>query len=158
MSEWGVALIAAGSALAGSAATGWFTRSAGQRQAAAARHAGDRQADALLETVRRSLEEQRAVRVLDLRRQTYIRFLEAMETSALTRRTATGDTGAPAALRQALAAVLLEGPAATARAANEAAEVLGRSRSSPDDIERARHHFIDSARAALGHPDGPVPS
>ncbi|AEW95467.1 hypothetical protein SCATT_30960 [Streptantibioticus cattleyicolor NRRL 8057 = DSM 46488] len=70
MGEWGVALIAAGSALAGSLITGWFTGRAGSSQAAAARHAGDRQADALLDTVRATLGEQRTIRLLDLRRQT----------------------------------------------------------------------------------------
>jgi hypothetical protein len=65
MGELGVALIAAGSAVAGSVVTGWFTRSAGQRQAAAAQHAGDRQADALLQTVRalsRHLQQPRQAR------------------------------------------------------------------------------------------------
>ncbi|MGW6459925.1 hypothetical protein ACWF94_29025 [Streptomyces sp. NPDC055078] len=63
MSQWGIALIAAGSAVAGGAVTGWFTRSAGHRQAEAARHAGDRQADALLATVQATLDEQRRTSV-----------------------------------------------------------------------------------------------
>src|SRR5690349_15328312 len=76
MSEWGAALIAAGSAVAGSIVTGWYTRSAGFRQADAAKHAGDRQADALLSTVQATLDDQRLTRVADRRRQTYITFLE----------------------------------------------------------------------------------
>ncbi|MFF3947401.1 hypothetical protein ACFYYN_21580 [Streptomyces sp. NPDC001902] len=79
MSEWGIALIVAGSALAGSLITGWLTKNAGRRQAEAARHAGDRQADALLHTVQASLNEQRRARIEDQRRQAYTAFLKATE-------------------------------------------------------------------------------
>ncbi|MFI1367780.1 hypothetical protein [Streptomyces griseochromogenes] len=77
MSEWGVALIAAGSAVAGSMVTGWFTRSAGVRQAEAAKHVGDRQADALIATVQATLDDQRNARVHDRRREAYARFVES---------------------------------------------------------------------------------
>ncbi|GCE00130.1 hypothetical protein [Embleya hyalina] len=50
------------------------------RRPDASRHAGDRQADALLETVRTTLDEQRAERPTDARRRTCLRFLEAAET------------------------------------------------------------------------------
>lgn len=146
MSEWGIALIAAGSALAGSLVTGWFARSAGMRQAEAAQHAGDRQADALLHTVRLTLQEQRAVRLLDLRRQTYVAFLEAAEAVALTSRTGIGPGGA--ALQRAFGAVALEGPAEVARAAGEVVDRLRRD-DSPDDVERAKRTFVSAAQAAL---------
>ncbi|MFC8826981.1 hypothetical protein ACFT9I_16765 [Streptomyces sp. NPDC057137] len=148
MNEWGIALIAAGSALAGSLVTGWFARSAGMRQAEAAQHAGDRQADALLHTVRLTLQEQRAVRLLDLRRQTYVAFLEAAEAVALTNRTGIGLGGDGAALQRAFGAVALEGPAEVARAAGEVVDRLRRD-DSPDDVERAKLAFIAAAQAAL---------
>ncbi|MET4922517.1 hypothetical protein P3L51_09180 [Streptomyces sp. PSRA5] len=148
MDEWGIALIAAGSALAGSLVTGWFARSAGMRQAEAAQHAGDRQADALLHTVRLTLQEQRAVRLLDLRRQTYVAFLEAAEAATLTSRTGIGPGSDGAALQRAFGAVALEGPADVARAAREVADRLRRD-DSPDDIERAKQTFISAAQAAL---------
>ncbi|MER0244372.1 hypothetical protein AAHZ94_20680 [Streptomyces sp. HSW2009] len=159
MSEWSIALIAAGSALAGSLATGWFTRSAGARQAEAARHAGDRQADALLDTVRMTLLDQRAVRLLDLRRQTYVRFLEAAETSALVRRTGEREAGERAALQRAFGAVRLEGPDAVVDAAREVVGLVRRE-GSPDELDRARQRFIAECRTALDHSarrDEPTP-
>jgi hypothetical protein len=152
MGEWGVALIAAGSALVGSLITGWFTGSAGTRQAAAARHAGDRQADALLETVRRTLAEQRAVRLLDLRRQTYVQFLEAAEAAILTRRTGEGQSSDRLALQRTFAAVLLEGPDGAARAARKMVDGL-RVSLPLDDLERARVGFIEAAQGALKEAD-----
>ncbi|MEV7167407.1 hypothetical protein AB0N60_35580 [Streptomyces microflavus] len=77
MGDLGIALIASGAALAGSALTGWFTIAAGRRQAAAARYAGDEQARAVIDTVNRTLDEQRAARVEDARRQVYTQFLMA---------------------------------------------------------------------------------
>ncbi|MFJ9851124.1 hypothetical protein [Streptomyces sp. NPDC101150] len=151
MGEWGIALIAAGAALAGSLVTGWYTRSAGTRQAEAARHAGDRQADALLETVRLTLQEQRAVRVLDLRRQTYVAFLEAAEVVMLTSRTGIGVSGDGAALQRAFGAVALEGPVEVARAAGEVVDGLRRQQS-PDHLERAKREFVSAAQAALDLP------
>jgi hypothetical protein len=153
MSEWGIALVAAGSAVAGSVVTGWFTRSAGNRQADAARHAGDRQADALLDTVRMTLEEQRAARVLDVRRQTYVQFLHAAETVSATRRTGEGQAADRPALQRALGAVLLEGPTEVAQAAQELDACLAGNRSL-DALDRARRDFVDAARDALAGSGG----
>lgn len=148
MNEWGIALIAAGSALAGSLVTGWFSRSAGIRQAEAARHAGDRQADAALDTVRLTLREQRAVRVLDLRRQTYVAFLEAAEAAMLAGRTGIAMGGDSSALQRAFGAVTLEGPADVTRAAAEVVEGL-RHGQSQDRVESAKSDFVSAARTAL---------
>lgn len=156
MNEWGIALIAAGSALAGSLVTGWFSRSAGIRQAEAARHAGDRQADAALDTVRLTLLEQRAVRVLDLRRQTYVAFLEAAEVAMLAGRTGIGVGGGDSsALQRAFGAVTLEGPAEVARAAGLVVEGLRRSRSQ-DHVESAKSDFVSAAQSALDRGTGEV--
>ncbi|MFD9034423.1 hypothetical protein ACFVZW_25265 [Streptomyces sp. NPDC059567] len=76
MSEWGIALIAAGSAILGSVTTGFFAWRAGHRQAAAAEAAGQAQANALISTVQATLDEQRRARLLDRRRQVYADFLE----------------------------------------------------------------------------------
>lgn len=151
MSAWGVALITAGSTLAGGVITGWFAHSAGRRQATAARHAGDRQADAVLETVRMTLQEQRAVRILDQRRQTYVQFLEAAETVILSRRTGDGTESDRAALQRALGAVVLEGTENVGQAARELVDVLKSSRSL-DDLQTARSAFIDAAQHALISP------
>ncbi|KAF5990808.1 hypothetical protein [Streptomyces sp. WAC00263] len=149
MTDWGIAVLAAGSALLGSLVTGWFTRGAGERQAAAARHAGNRQADALLETVRMTLEEQRAARLHDTRRQTYARFLEAAEANLLARRTGEGQPTDRSGLQRALATVLLEGPDEAARAARQLAELVDRSSSSLDDLEGARRNFVEAAQQGL---------
>lgn len=153
MSDWGVALIAAGSALVGSLITGWLTRSAGERQAEAARHAGDRQADALIDTVRMSLVEQRAVRLLDLRRQTYVQFLEAAEAAILARRTGEGPANDRSALQRAFGAVQLEGPDEPARTAGELVNCL-RGNHHLDELAEARRNFINAARNALGLVEG----
>ncbi|MFD3580483.1 hypothetical protein [Streptomyces sp. NPDC058644] len=150
MSEWGIALIAAGSAVAGSLVTGWYSRSAGVKQAEAARHAGDRQADALIDTVRLTLREQAAVQVLDARRQTYADFLAAAETTVSAGRTGRGEPGDGADLQRAFAAVSLEGPAEVEAAARDVMHRL-RRHSRPDEVEEARQAFLVIARAAL-HP------
>ncbi|MDT3399123.1 hypothetical protein RKE29_21160 [Streptomyces sp. B1866] len=149
MSDWGIALIAAGSALLASAIGGWYGRAAGVRQAEAARYAADRQADALLGTLRATLADQRAVRLLDLRRQTYVQFLHAVEAVALARRSGDGQAADRRAAHQAFAAVLLEGPADVARAARQVLDAL-RGDGRADDVERARALFTEAARAALG--------
>jgi hypothetical protein len=155
MSEWAIALIAAGAAIGGSAVTGWYTRGAGIKQAEAARHAGDRQADALLDTVRMTLHEQAAVRVLDLRRQTYVRFLESAEVAIVANRTGIGSPQTDAAaLQRALVGVTLEGPAEVARAAREVLDRL-RRHGPPDDLERAKADFISAAQTALNLPGAP---
>ena len=151
MEEWGIALIAAGSALAGSLITGWFTWIVGNRQAEAARHAGDRQADALLDTVRATLADGRAVRVLDLRRQTYVRFLQAADVALAARRNPGKTAEDGQSLPQALAAVELEGPEEVAQAAREFLASLS-GRVPVTEIERARDAFTRAARDALAAP------
>lgn len=152
MSEWAIALIAAGSAIGGSVVTGWYTRGAGIKQAEAARHAGDRQADALLDTVRMTLHEGADVRVLDLRRQTYVHFLEAAEAAIVANRTGIGSGISPAGdvanLQRALVGVTLEGPAEVSQAARELVDRL-RRHVPPDDVEHAKADFLAEARAAL---------
>lgn len=148
MSEWGIALIASGSAVAGSIVTGWYSRSAGMKQAEAARHAGDRQADALLDTVRLTLREQTAVRTLEARRQTYVQFLVAVETAAAAGRTGRGEAGDGGDLQRAVALVALEGPAEVEAAARDMVRQLRRS-GRPDDIEEAREGFLTAVRVAL---------
>ncbi|MFF2412728.1 hypothetical protein [Streptomyces sp. NPDC058092] len=151
MSELGIALIAAGSAIAGSVATGWYTRNAGIRQAEAARRAGERQADALIETVRMTLQEQATVRVLDIRRQTYVRFLEAAEAGILTERTGRGRGDDDALLERALGGVVLEGPAEVASAAQDLVDRL-RRHESPDDLVRAKLAFVSAAQQMVNAP------
>lgn len=148
MSDLGIALIAAGAAIAGSVATGWYTRSAGLRQAEAARQAGDRQADALLETVRITLREQAAVRVLDIRRRTYAAFLGAAESRIRTERTGRGRGDDDALLETALGEVVLEGPAEVAEAAQDVVDRL-RRHEAPDSIQRAKLAFVSAAQEAL---------
>lgn len=152
MSEWGVALIAAGSAVAGSIATGWYTRNAGLRQAEAAKHAGNRQADALLDTVRANLDEQRRSRIEDRRRQAYVAFLEAAQKVVLMDR----DTPAGLAdLTSAAALVTLEGPTAVEAAANDVLSAVNAYRSqdegsrNADAFLAARQSYLRAVRAAL---------
>lgn len=133
MAEWGIALIAACSALAASLITGWLTRSAA------------------LESVRMTLQDQRAVRVLDSRRQAYRSYLTAANAVIVTLRTGEGTGGADAVLQQTFDAVLLEGPAEVVRAAEELlASLRDRDGRSPDDRERVRQAFISAAQRALG--------
>ncbi|MDT0266519.1 hypothetical protein RM844_09440 [Streptomyces sp. DSM 44915] len=143
MTEWGVALIAAGSALLASLISGFFARSAGRRQASA-----------MLETVRITVEQQRQERALAARRATYLRFLDAAETVLLARRAGGGTAEDRAALQRAMGAVQLEGPAASE--AGALLEALRQQRG-PDELERARFAFITAAReglrAAEGRPD-----
>ncbi|WP_240656797.1 hypothetical protein, partial [Streptomyces sp. V2] len=110
MSEWGVALIAAGSAVAGSIVTGWYARGAGIRQAEAARHAGDRQADALLESVRITIRADAEQRARAERRRVYAEFLAAAEARILTERTGRGGPEDEAQFQRALGLTVLEGP------------------------------------------------
>ncbi|PAZ17264.1 hypothetical protein CLM62_03135 [Streptomyces sp. SA15] len=141
MSEWLVALFAAligaGAALAGSLISARSTRAAGERQAEAALH-----------TLRLSLEEQRAVRVLDQRRQTYVRFLEAADAVAVTRRTGEGQSSDLSDLQRAYGVLLLEGPAEPAAAAHALMEAF-RKHASLGELDTHRREFIESARTAL---------
>ncbi|QNP71067.1 hypothetical protein IAG44_17580 [Streptomyces roseirectus] len=154
MSEWGVALIAAGSALAGSLVTGWYARGAGLRQAEAARHAGDRQADALLESVRITIRAEATQRALTERRRIYAEFLSAAETVILTERTGQGHPDDAAHLQRALAAVLLEGPPDVAASAQALLDAL-RRHASLDDLQRAKSAFVTAAQHATPHPAPP---
>ncbi|WP_306318996.1 MULTISPECIES: hypothetical protein [unclassified Streptomyces] len=142
MSDWGVALIAAGSAIAGSVVTGWYGRASGIRQAEAARHAGDRQADALLTSVRMTLgaEEERAAR--EVRRRTYAEFLAAVESRV------SGAEDDASRLYRAASAVALEGPPAVADAAGGVVDVL-RRHVAPDEVRRAKDEFVRAAREDL---------
>ncbi|MET8981764.1 hypothetical protein ABZX85_39850 [Streptomyces sp. NPDC004539] len=149
MSEWGVALIAAGSAVAGSIVTGWYARGAGIRQAEAARHAGERQADALLESVRITVRAEAGQRALAERRRVYAEFLAAVETRVLTERSGVGDPGDPAHFQRTLGAVLLEGPPEVVAAA-EAISAALRRHASPDELQGVKERFVEVAREALG--------
>ncbi|MFE6486978.1 hypothetical protein ACFVGN_29140 [Streptomyces sp. NPDC057757] len=149
MSEWQVAMIAAGSALAGGAVTGWFTRSAGLRQAEAAKHAGDRQADALLHTVQDTMVEQRRARVEDRRRQVYVEFLMAAQDLALDRENAELNRH----LQKSLAQVHIEGPAPVTVAALAYASRLDgwrRGTMDPEGVAEIHTVYINAVRTALG--------
>ncbi|KAB8161292.1 hypothetical protein FH609_027520 [Streptomyces sp. 3MP-14] len=143
MTEWGVALIAAGSALLASLISGIFARSAGRRQAAA-----------MLETVRITVEQQRQERALAARRATYLRFLDAAETVLLARRVGGSTAEDRAALQRAMGAVQLEGPGPAVNEASALLEALRRERGL-DELERARFAFIAAAREALRAGDAP---
>ncbi|CAL9499313.1 hypothetical protein SUDANB145_03384 [Streptomyces sp. enrichment culture] len=145
MSDWGIALIAAGSAIAGSVVTGWYSRSAGLRQAAAARHAGDRQADALLESVRMTLRAESGHRESALRRQTYAEFLGAAEARIVAERNGRGQADEDVLLQRALGGVLLEGPPEAADAAQRLVEAL-RRHERPDEVKRAKLAFVAVAQ------------
>ncbi|MEU6173631.1 hypothetical protein ABZ832_17130 [Streptantibioticus parmotrematis] len=148
MSELGIALIAAASAVAGSAVTGWYTRNAGVQQAEAARHAGDRQADALLETVRMTMREEERVRVLAQRRQIYVRFVQAAEARTLCERTGQGDNDIDAVLQRAFGEVVMEGPTEVAAAARHFIEAL-RRHGDLGDLEAAKAAFVSAAQGAV---------
>ncbi|MCX4907721.1 hypothetical protein [Streptomyces sp. NBC_00878] len=152
MSDWGIALIAAGSAVAGSVVTGWYARSAGIRQAVAARHAGDRQADAmreqadaLLESVRMTLRAESGHREFALRRQTYAEFLGAAEARILTERNGRGQADDDVVLQRALGGVLLEGPPEAAAAAEHLVDCL-RRRVTHDELKHAKLAFVSVAQ------------
>ncbi|MGA4838745.1 hypothetical protein [Streptomyces sp. G45] len=151
MSEWGIALIAAGSAVVGSVVTGWFTRSTGVRQAEAARHAGDRQADALLASVRLTLRGASEERALTLRRQVYAEFLGAAEARILTERTGRAQGDEAALLQRAHGGVVLEGPADVVAAAGRLLDGL-RRHEPPDALDRAKLAFVEAAQRALNAP------
>jgi hypothetical protein len=151
MSEWGIALIAAGSAIAGSVVTGWYSRSSGIRQAEAARHAGNRQADAVLESVRITIQAEAGLRALAQRRQTYAEFLGAAETRILTERTGRGHRDDEILLQKALGGVVLEGPAEVAAAAQHLVDCL-RRHEAPDDLNQAKLAFVAAARESMQAP------
>ncbi|MCF1599534.1 hypothetical protein [Streptomyces muensis] len=145
MSDWGIALIAAGSAIAGSVVTGWYARGAGIRQAEAARHAGDRQAEALLESVRMTLSAEAGHREFARRRQVYAEFLGAAEARILTERTGRGHTDDDVLLQRALGHVLLEGPPDAAAAAQHLVDGL-RRHERPGELASAKQAFVSVAQ------------
>lgn len=154
MSEWGIALIAAGAVLAGSAVTGFYARNAGHRQAAAAEKAGTAQANALMATVQATLDEQRAARAMDQRRKTYVQFLEV---ALMPRHTADLEREAKQRMETALSLIHLEGPSEVIRAAQEYVRMLdwafANGEAAQDYREAlwpAESQFLHTAREALG--------
>ncbi|MEU9994199.1 hypothetical protein [Streptomyces sp. NPDC050848] len=139
MSEWGIALIAAGSAILGSITTGFFAWKAGHRQAAAAEAAGQAQANALIATVQATLDEQRRTRAVDQRRQVYVQLLEVRDRQIDGRGAfaARGSSSTSEDVRAALSLVELEGPDYVAAAAHAYVD-LG-----------ARAAYIEAVRRAL---------
>ncbi|MFJ9963509.1 hypothetical protein [Streptomyces avermitilis] len=141
----GIALIAAGSAIAGSIVTGWYARGPGIRQAAAARHAGDRPADALLESVRMTLRAESDHRGFALRRQTYGEFLGAAEARILAERNGRRQGDDDVLLQRTLGGVLLEGPPDAADAAQHLVDCL-RRHERPEELKRAKPAFVSVAQ------------
>lgn len=168
--DWGVALIAAGAAVAGSVVTGWFTRStgvrqaeaarhAGEEQAAAARHAGEQQAHALLRSVQATLSDQRAMRRLDLRRQAYVAFLVVAERLVEARRSGVGiSRPLMSEARHAMYVVTLQGPTEVSSAASlvveSALRSVGGRAGGLEDMQAAVRDFLFAAQDALRSPPG----
>ncbi|MFI8769490.1 hypothetical protein ACIGN6_31925 [Streptomyces sp. NPDC053792] len=151
MSEWGIALIAAGSAIAGSIVTGFFAWKAGHRQAAAAEAAGHAQANALISTVQATLDEQRRTRAIDQRRQVYVQLLDAGERL---RNSVLASASASAAtiedVRATLSMVVLEGPDPVVAAARAYADALDpRGGRSSEDRSAKRDAYIEAVRQVL---------
>ncbi len=151
MGDLGIALIAAGSALAGSGLTGLFTILAGRRQAAAAQYAGDKQATAVLVSVQQTLDEQRVARLQDARRNVYASFVASAEQEADKR-----SQGAFAQVSQnvmdvdiALSLVKLEGPPDVYDKARRAHFVLGVENFTMGSFEAKLGAFIDAAQEVL---------
>ncbi|MFE5589197.1 hypothetical protein [Streptomyces sp. NPDC056549] len=148
MSEWGIALIAAGSAVLGSIVTGFFAWKAGHRQASAAEAAGQAQAAALISTVQATLDEQRRARVVEQRRQVYAQMLTegtALESDPHLER---------APMAEAFSLVRLEGPVEVAVAAfvyRKAVEqaCFQRTEASREGLRAARNAFIHAAQNAI---------
>lgn len=136
MSEWATTLIAAGSAIAGGIVTGWYSRSAGIRQA-----------DALLASVRMTLQGEAAQQALALRRQNYAEFLGAAEARILAERSGRGQADDEVLLQRALGGVVLEGPTEVAAAADRLVDCL-RRHEAPDDLYRAKMAFVEEAQRA----------
>ncbi|MFF2411772.1 hypothetical protein [Streptomyces sp. NPDC058092] len=151
MSEWVSAAIGAGSAVVGGIVTGWFTRSAGHRQADAAKHAGDRQADALIATVQETLEEQRAQSRWEARRNVYVQFLDAVG-SVASRGPITGQPEPVSGMRAYLL-LELEGPEEVVRCGRALVESASWSsrlvQDGSDAFAEARAAFIRAAQVAI---------
>lgn len=89
------------------------------------------------------------MRIPEIRRQTYVQFLEAAESVLLSHRTGVGNANDLPALQRAFGAVQLEGSADVARTARELVDSL-RGGQPLDDLERARLNLIAAAQVALG--------
>ncbi|WP_051820217.1 hypothetical protein [Streptomyces flavochromogenes] len=160
MSEWGIALIAAGSAILGSITTGFFAWKAGHRQAEGAEAAGQAQAQALISTVQATLDEQRRVHALEHRRRVYIDYYTAVEEFYFT--STHGPLDAPdrlAALSRAVTArglVEMEGPQPVAEAAQAlflalVARAWDDTRPGPEDdsVPSSRVGYLDAVQEAM---------
>ena len=145
MSEWGIALIAAGSAILGSIVTGFFAWKAGHRQAAAAEAAGQAQAAALISTVQATLDEQRRSRAAEQRRLAYgnlltVGFEYQTDSSA--------ENGTR--LLTAYGLVELEGPSEVRLAAREYVTTASASNNATvEAVLAARDRYLAAARRAL---------
>ncbi|MFB7592340.1 hypothetical protein [Streptomyces sp. NPDC056169] len=159
MSEWGIALIAAGSAILGSITTGFFAWKAGHRQAGAAEAAGRAQAGALISTVQATLDEQRRARTLDQQRQAYLQFVTATDNVIIFVQTRPenrgpgGEDGVRGTMLTALTQVELEGPESVFRAADLLVDEFLATDLATDgvthELRAARAAFMDAARHAL---------
>jgi len=135
MSDW-IGLIGA---VLGGAITGWCAVSVGARQAST-----------LLVTTRMQLGEQRAERILDERRASYLRFLDAANAVIAPGASDAGPQTGRAALRSALSDVQLAGPDKAAQAAKQLVDSLREGAGySPDDRRLAMQKFTEAARKAL---------
>ncbi|MFB7031621.1 MULTISPECIES: hypothetical protein [unclassified Streptomyces] len=147
MSELQIALIAAGSAVAGGFVTGFFAWRAGHRQAAAAEKAGQAQAAALISTVQATLDEQRRARAEERRRQAYVDFLTAAQTAHLT-----FDEDTMARMAGTETAVILEGPDSVGEMAFLYVKAVANhhaGRVDGDAVEDARQAYMEAARRVL---------
>lgn len=165
MSDWGIALIAAGSAILGSAVTGFFAWKAGHRQAAAAEAAGQAQAAALISTVQATLDDQRRARAADRRRQVYAQFLAAVDEANLAAYPGSQHDALAVGARlfQAQGAVDLEGPTPMTEAAYSAVHTVSNLRAARNPaaeaeaveaISLARAVFIRAAQEAIREIEG----
>ncbi|MET9725432.1 hypothetical protein [Streptomyces zaomyceticus] len=140
MSDWGIALIAAGSAILGSSVTGFFAWKAGHRQAAAAESAGQAQAAALISTVQATLDEQQRARVDERRRMTYAAVL-----TAATDYHVSEDSQDGARLLSAISAVEVEGPPEVAACALSYGRAVTSEIGQPADVARDRALRVEAA-------------
>ncbi|OKJ49483.1 hypothetical protein AMK27_36010 [Streptomyces sp. CB02009] len=127
MSEWEIALIAAGAAILGSITTGFFTWRASHRQTSA-----------LISTVQATFLEQRRVRTEERRRAVYGDLLTAGQAWEL------GATDGEARTLRAFHLVELEGPDFVASAALDYASADPGDESAP-----AREKYLKAVRRAL---------
>ncbi|WP_189602121.1 hypothetical protein [Streptomyces lateritius] len=151
MSEWGIALIAAGSAILGSITTGFFALKAGHRQAEGAEKAGLAQANALIATVQATLDEQRRARADDRRRQVYAELLTAGSEWQDSREADSG-TRMVSAFGLVELEGPLEGPSDVVMAALrylDAVRQYARSAGNPEVVVTTRTAYISAVRRAL---------